>query len=459
MRGTRCSVRRGAALVIVALVVATASVIVLSVQASSKRSSFMGREAVSRVRAKWAARAGVEATLARLGANTENPDLDSVFTMIDDMAEVAQGTLRGARFEVGRTSLDVTEGSIFATAPSVSGSPIDGSPGDYVLGAGDAHAKVNINKMTFENLMTLPEMREDVADAILDWIDEDDDVREQGAEASWYLSERFPYEPRNGPIRSVEELELVAGVERAWVRGEDWNLNGVLDPNEDDGDASWPNDNADGELDPGWSGRITAVSRRGGLAVSGLERLELGEATESDLMQILGVSRRQATTIIARVPNSNSLADFIQTPLDQAVGNVGPGGDQTPTAPPLDEDELGFLLNETSLGDEGAVGKMNINTCPAEVLQYLSFPPELVDPLMLERETRPGGFTSLADLLEIPGMTNAILAQLYDFIDVRSNTYVVTSRGWDERSGLSVEMTVVLDRSALPVTVLEVRIR
>ena len=34
-----------------------------------------------------------------------------------------------------------------------------------------------------------------------------------------------------------------------FVRGEDWNLNGRLDPNEDDGDISYPPDNSDGKLD------------------------------------------------------------------------------------------------------------------------------------------------------------------------------------------------------------------
>src|SRR5690606_2788818 len=125
-------------------------------------------------------------------------------------------------------------------------------PNEYD-GAEDAHSKININAMTRNDLLTFIDMTEDVADSILDWIDEDTDVRELGAEEGYYLRNKaFRYTPRNAPFRSLQEVELVAGVDPLLLRGEDWNLNSRLDPNEDDGDASWPPDNADGKLDAGW---------------------------------------------------------------------------------------------------------------------------------------------------------------------------------------------------------------
>ena len=44
---------------------------------------------------------------------------------------------------------------------------------------------------------------------------------------------------RNGFYRSVAELELVAGIWGDFVRGEDRNLNGRMDPNENDGELFW----------------------------------------------------------------------------------------------------------------------------------------------------------------------------------------------------------------------------
>ena len=52
----------------------------------------------------------------------------------------------------------------------------------------------------------------DVVDAILDWIDSDDDTRPNGAESDYYQSLSKPYSCKNGPISSVEELLLIRGI-------------------------------------------------------------------------------------------------------------------------------------------------------------------------------------------------------------------------------------------------------
>jgi len=48
--------------------------------------------------------------------------------------------------------------------------------------------------------------------AIMDWIDSDEDERDYGAEEGYYLSLDKPYKPRNAPIGSLEELLLVRGM-------------------------------------------------------------------------------------------------------------------------------------------------------------------------------------------------------------------------------------------------------
>lgn len=52
----------------------------------------------------------------------------------------------------------------------------------------------------------------DVVDAILDWIDSDDDTRPNGAESDYYQSLSKPFSCKNGPISSVEELLLIRGI-------------------------------------------------------------------------------------------------------------------------------------------------------------------------------------------------------------------------------------------------------
>ncbi len=51
-----------------------------------------------------------------------------------------------------------------------------------------------------------------LADAILDWRDEDDLPRLYGAEIEEYLAAGYPYGPANQPFQSVDELQQVMGV-------------------------------------------------------------------------------------------------------------------------------------------------------------------------------------------------------------------------------------------------------
>jgi hypothetical protein len=52
--------------------------------------------------------------------------------------------------------------------------------------------------------------------SVLDWLDEDDDPRDAGAEAEWYRR-RARTLPRNGPLRDPAELRLVRGFEDVTV--------------------------------------------------------------------------------------------------------------------------------------------------------------------------------------------------------------------------------------------------
>ena len=96
--------------------------------------------------------------------------------------------------------------------------------------AGDTESLSNSLAVTL--LMALPGMTEEIADAILDWIDEDDEARPYGAEREYYSTLPTPYEPANGPLQSVEELLLVRGVTPELLFGVDANRNGVIDVDE-----------------------------------------------------------------------------------------------------------------------------------------------------------------------------------------------------------------------------------
>jgi len=132
-------------------------------------------------------------------------------------------------------------------------------------------------------LLGLPNMTSELADAILDFIDEDDDPRSAGAESDYYQSLSPPYRAKNGPLRSLDELLLVGGVTPRLLYGEDANRNGVLDPNEDDGELSYPSDDSNGTLDRGWLPYLTLYSRESNTDNAGQPRVNLNNSDLSAL--------------------------------------------------------------------------------------------------------------------------------------------------------------------------------
>nr|WP_321465007.1 type II secretion system minor pseudopilin GspK [uncultured Desulfobulbus sp.] len=68
---------------------------------------------------------------------------------------------------------------------------------------------------------------EALLDALTDWLDQDDDERQQGAENAYYQGLETPYGCRNGKMESNEELLLVKGMTPAIAYG-DQNHEGLL---------------------------------------------------------------------------------------------------------------------------------------------------------------------------------------------------------------------------------------
>ncbi len=427
--------RRAFATFIVLWVVAIGSVIIVGMQTGAMERASGGREALALVRARWAARAGIEATIARLAQDVVNPHPSDAFAIFDDLEEVAEGELDGASWTIENW--------------------VDQ---ERFLGPADAHAKLNMSRMTPEDFGSLDFMTIDLVQRIQDWADEDDDTRPAGAELGMYQSRLYPYEPRNAPFLTIDELELVDGVDPWYVRGEDWNLNGVLDPEEDDGESNGARrDNGDGRLDAGWSAHITPISFDDVLGLSGEPRIELGFGAEpGDLVRRTGMTIQQARVIADYAVNPGAtLAEIIQTPLNRLPSATGQPINRE--AQPLSNEQLGALLDEAvmELPEGPAPGRVNINTVSEDTMTWHmpgvnSF---IGDSLVSERRARQQGFASWADLLDVPGISRQRLAELHGLITVRSNTFIITSRGRDARTGLEVEMIATVDRSTLPVTI------
>jgi DNA uptake protein ComE-like DNA-binding protein len=178
----------------------------------------------------------------------------------------------------------------------------------------DEASKLNLNTATREMLELLPGMTTEFAAAIVDWRDTDSEPADSGAEDETYARLNPPYRAKNAPFESIEELRLVAGADLLTLFGEDTNLNGILDPNEDDGDESFPTDNRDGRLDPGILEYVTVASAEPNTRADGSTRIDVSDpsqaAVASYLQEQLGTERSNA----------------ILRQLGVTAGGGGPGG-------------------------------------------------------------------------------------------------------------------------------------
>ena len=90
------------------------------------------------------------------------------------------------------------------------------------VGLSEEAAKLNINSATYDSLMRLSNMTDELALAILDWRG---GSTSNGAQDSYYAGLPDPYSSKKGPFESVEELLLVQGASRQLLYG-----NGNGDP-------------------------------------------------------------------------------------------------------------------------------------------------------------------------------------------------------------------------------------
>lgn len=225
---------------------------------------------------------------------------------------------------------------------------------DYIrLGITDEASKLNLNTATEAQLTILltavaaVEESEDeeeggtveeIVNAILDWRDADQSPRKEGGgtEGDFYRTLPKPYRVKNGPFDTVEELLLVKGVTGQVLYGEDWDRNGLLTPNEDDGDETFPLDNQDGELGRGIYPYLTVYSSEPNTSNANRPRVYL-----------MGPEEPLRAELELAFPNEPHVVDFVVAATRgkkdaNSTGKDGKGGeDSDETGPPGTENEEG----------------------------------------------------------------------------------------------------------------------
>ncbi len=434
--------RRGAILVLVLVVITllTLSVLVFAKFMSAEQRG--ATQSLRRTQARLLAESGVEylrillmkesTVVADLGGLYDNESefmghiiTDGTISMIGRNAGVQSSLQSGTDYQsLGRFS-------VIATKMSADGLLL----GEEIrYGLNDESTKVNLRwimqtekqqpGMGRSILMRLPGVTEEIADSLLDWMDEDSEPREYGAEDEYYSTLDPPYYTKNGIPDSIDELLLVKGITPKLLYGVDWNRNGVVDIGEPDESSLEEFDVSDGSLNLGLAALLTVDSRESNVTPDGEAKINVNMDDLEELRTLLEerfsehqdwvdyiISYRQktSTSTTGGAPSAlsgalggaaggasgsgtkiNSLLDLVQSSSSTGTATGGTGGNnagsdsptagltQQTTSSPFSNDlsemnnYLPNLYDNLTIGDEPVVGRININQSSRTVLELLA---------------------------------------------------------------------------------------
>ena len=359
-------------------------------------------------------------------------------------------------------------------------------------GVTDESGKINLNAMVridssgeslHAMLVLLPNMTEELADAIVDWLDEDEDQRASGAEAGAYSE----YKPKNGPLSTIDELLLVRGVTPELLYGNDRNRNGIQDAGESNG----------GDFSRGWSDYLTVYGRELNVDSTGAPRYYVNGTTLAEVNQKIAEAAGQAladyaiayrlytvsstlipmpsrtvkggpTELNAAVQQSlkssgkakrsiaNSLLTLVNTrvTLPRAPGAM-PDAPSVVVDSPLNSPEylktiLPMLLDKLTCKNGYEFNpRINVNTAPQPLLAVLpGVTPEDAAAAVAARANLSPGTAEYATgswLVTQAGMRPDIFRQIERYITGYTQTYRVQSIGYFGRGGPVARVEAVID--------------
>ena len=307
----------------------------------------------------------------------------------------------------------------------------------------DESAKLNINVAPRGMLLRLPGMSASLVDALIDWRDGDDTPEPQGAEDEYYQLRKPPYNAKNAPFDSVEELLMVKGFTSGVLFGEDMNRNGLLDRNEDDGERSLPPDNGDGKLYSGIAPLVTVWSRDFNVSSDNKPRINIngGAGQIRSLMSKEFRAEVVAFVVHARQTLGSSGPAF-QSPADllgmEAEGRKSP---VTLAEMPLIMDRL------TTTQLPGQFGLINATTAPRAVLLTIpGLAPQHVDAIVGKRGGLAGEKLATTAWLVTEGVLDATTFQaVSSYLTSRSMQFSVESLGYRDGLGIQARIQAVVE--------------
>lgn len=426
---------RGFVLIAVLVIILLASMVVVSLMFRLRAENVGGASMASSEQAWAAAMSGVEQVIRTVGvaapgttAWQDDPRTFRDHWVADDGAERWYFTVWSA--------------------------PEEDAVRDMRYGVTDEASKLNINTAHTPDLTRVPRLTPALVQAVRDFVDVDSTARSDGADtevSDSTLSDATvgsTYAVRNGALNTLEELLLVRGFTRSLLYGEDANMNGRLDPNEDDGPETAPPDNADGKLDLGLSRMVTACSYDLNTDAQGRRRTNINDPKDP---MPTGEIPAAITNYIALLREHQIKVGHAAELLEASVKIKDQRGVEADVPSGIGKEELSILLDAfTATSDVQLKGLINVNTASAQVLATI---PEIDPPLAeaivsARRSISPDRRNTVAWLYREDVVDAARFKAIAPRLTTRSLQYGFNVVGFSSPSGHYRVFQVIVDLGA-----------
>lgn len=355
--------QRGGTLVL-ALAAIAGLVAILAVTAASQRVEIKAlTNRLEHREAEIAMDAGVQRFLAEL----ELRDPNEPAALSDDWANLGQDGDEG--FRIGRAVVRMQ--------------PVD-------LGS-----LVNLNTASQAQLERLPLSTEQI-ESLLDWRGGARDPRPEGAKDEYYNNLPVPYNTALREFETFDELLLVRG----------FNAQVLYEPQENLVESRPLTTGANGET-PILADFCSVVSSAPNTTPTGQTRINVNGPT----LTVPQLTQRGIPAPIALqiVQNRGRLTD-----LGAVIALAGNNSNA----------QTAILNNLTTVAGDQLRGKVNLNTAVEATLNSIPNLPEDVVDAIIARQSN-GGFTTLGDLTQIPGMSGDVLRQTANAFTIQSSAFLL----------------------------------
>ncbi len=386
----------GLVIVTVLWIVMLLGIIVAMIGRSSRLDAKVSLAHMQGLKLRWACRAGIDTAIAVLGEDSKTSD--SLQDLWSDNVTDFNGVFQQCRFQV------------------------------EVI---DEAGKLNINTAAKDQLLTLPEMTHQIAEAIIDWRDKNNTPGPSGVESGYYRSLPYGYEIRNGPFRTIRELLLVKDIDSELLFSRQTR----------------------------WIDHLTCYSMDNNQDASGQERININKADENKLKKSLKIEQSHAKWIVENRPKNNGykcISDLINknTPKKSSRNS----GRNSNEAKPLDLETFYEIADKITVTDEKRIpGKININTASRTVLEALleetREPEKLADDIINNRESLVSGMESIAEIMTIRSIKTDTFKKIAKYITTRSDIYSINcTASIDQQFGSQAKLRTeaIVDRHTNP---------